>query len=119
MKLLATECTFDESTDEDGAHVWFADRTQNPVRYFTLYREPDVSEESVYFERDDQKWGGYGKACDVELKINLLIITLDAEVAHFLDTSPVIEVQFSLPREDVLKLKTCLIAILGGHHVKQ
>lgn len=118
MKLNPTEHTFEELDDNDTAHVWFADHSRSPMKYFTLCRDLTESGQLAYFERDDQKWGCYGSALNALLTTNSLVISFDSHVAQSLEVGKIFEVSFTLTKDELMTLKRCLISILGSDVVQ-
>lgn len=111
--LSPNECQIVARDADDLGYVWFANRRDLDVHYFTLTRS--YAEGSVHCERDDQKWQAYGGLLEVDFDGNAVVFRFDesaAEALGGLDT--VIVACQLLPPETRLALAHILASLLGG-----
>jgi hypothetical protein len=112
--MLATEIR--SSTDDDNlAHVWFANPGERSSQYVTLCRElDDHTSDSVYVERDDQKWSSHGGIDKAMLTRHSLVLSFSEDSSNSLGASW-LDIQFEIEDESFGQLKDALTAIFEGH----
>jgi hypothetical protein len=110
--MIATEIKANPD-DDNLAHVWLASRGEKSIQYVTLCRElDDSSEDSIYVERDDQKWSSNGGVKGAVLMRDCLSLTftLDAEISLGVGC---LRVEFEIEDELFTQLREALTAVFA------